>query len=194
MSRAQTNRLQCHAVLIVAQKCHTWPLNNTKWESSLWRVWYLFWGLCNTYMVTCCYQKIDSVKQYFPVWVCLHLVADYLGVWEKQDRNSALTMLHHACVLHCAYTAQIQRGCQWKFCISFLRVQRNWEKYNMGIKFIFLFRSGGNVSWMSFNLKRDIFSCIYHSQEFYFCIVLFFFCEHVLLSALDISGSCRNWN
>ncbi len=128
MSRAQTNRLQCHVVLLVAQKCHTWPLNNTKWESSLWRVWYLFWGLCNTYMVTCCYQKIDSVKQYFPVWVCLHLVADYLGVWEKQDRNSALTRLHHACVLHCAYTAQIQRGCQWKFCISFLRVQRNWEK------------------------------------------------------------------
>lgn len=80
------------------------------------------------YLVICCSenmlnQRIDSVKQYFSVWVCLHLVADYFGAWEKQDRNSALTKLHHACGLHCAYTAQIQRGCQWKFCISFLRVQ-----------------------------------------------------------------------
>lgn len=141
-------------------------------------------------MVTCCYQKIDSVKQYFSVWVCLHLVA-----WEKQVRNSALTKLHHACGLHCAYTAQIQRGCQWKFCISFLRVQWNWEKkLTMERKFIFLFRSVGNVSWMSFNLKKSHICLRLAFTGVFALFCSFFFSKYMLLSALGISGSCKNWN
>lgn len=69
----------------------------------------------------------------------------------------------------------------------------------MGRKFIFLFRSVGNVSWMSFNLKKESYLPAFSIHRG-FCIVLFFFlfffwaCAFVcfgyfwLLQKLKLSG------